>query len=76
MAIYAEVWKVSEDETKVRYSFSDSAGAERYMTLDKAAEKFWPEDGVNNVLYQAVARTVAVAWLREARAPERLLVAS
>ncbi|MFI2613893.1 hypothetical protein [Streptomyces sp. NPDC018584] len=76
MAIYAEVRKVSEDETQVRYSFSDGAGTERFMTLDKVAEKSWPEDGVNNVLYQAVARKVAVAWLRQGEAPERLMVAS
>ncbi|WP_447042307.1 hypothetical protein [Streptomyces sp. DSM 118878] len=44
--------------------------------LDKVAEKSWPEDGVNNVLYQAVARKVAVTWLREGEAPERLLAAS
>lgn len=73
--IYAEVRKAREDGTRVRYSFSDSAGRERFMTLDKAAGRVWPEDGVTNVLYQAAARKVAVAWLRNGEAPDRLVVA-
>ncbi|MFG2500795.1 hypothetical protein ACGFSB_21590 [Streptomyces sp. NPDC048441] len=76
MAIYAEVQKVSENEQQVRYSFSSSENSERFMILDKTSERSWPEDGVNNILYQAVARKVAVTWIREGEAPERLIVQS
>ncbi|MEV6550942.1 hypothetical protein AB0M57_19855 [Streptomyces sp. NPDC051597] len=76
MAIFSEVKKVDESEQEVRYSFSNGIDAERFLILDKINEKLHPEDGIENVVYRAVARKIATAWIREGKAPERLTVNS
>ncbi|MBH5336306.1 hypothetical protein IHE55_16595 [Streptomyces pactum] len=76
MALYAEIEKIDETDREVRYQFADAAGRERIMLLDKVSGRTAPEDGREDYLYRAVARKVAVCWLREGAAPGRLLVQS
>lgn len=76
MALYAEVEKLEESDQLVRYRFTDIKGVERTMTLNKVTEDMSVEDGVEDMLYRAVARKVAIAWTREGSAPDRLLVQS
>jgi hypothetical protein len=76
MAIYAVVEKAEEDERRVRYKFSGVEEVERFLVFDKEEERSWPEDGVEDIQYRAVARKVAVAWAKEGVAADRLTVAS
>jgi hypothetical protein len=76
MAIYARVEKLHEDNLEVRYQFTDIQGVERFLLLDKIAEKTRPEDGIEDVLYRAVATKIAVSYVRDGEAPDRLIVQS
>ncbi|GHA10245.1 hypothetical protein ACFOOM_31805 [Streptomyces echinoruber] len=76
MALYARIEKIEEDERKVRYRYTDMSGGERTLLLDKESETVSSEGGVEDMLYRAVARKVAVAWVRDGIAPEKLLVQS
>ncbi|WP_156721780.1 hypothetical protein [Streptomyces apocyni] len=76
MALYAKIEKLQEDEQQVRYKYTDIKGRERTMLLNKETETTSSEDGDEDMLYRAVARKVAIAWVREGMAPETLLVQS
>lgn len=76
MAIAAAIRKVGESAQEARYSFSNGTDPERFLILDKANEKLRPEDGIEDVVYRAVARKIATAWSREGTAPDRLTVNS
>jgi hypothetical protein len=76
VAVYAVIEKVDEDARRVRYRFSGVQDIERFLVLDKERERVWPEDGVEDYLYGAVARRVAVMWAREGVAQQRLIVQS
>ncbi|MET7884210.1 hypothetical protein [Streptomyces avermitilis] len=76
MALYARIEKMQEDDQEVRYRYTDISGNERTMLLDKVTETTSAEEGVEDVLYRAVARKVAVAWVRDGVAPEKLLMQS
>ncbi|GAA5702913.1 hypothetical protein AQJ43_33550 [Streptomyces avermitilis] len=76
MALYARIEKIQEDDEQVRYRYTDISGNERTMLLSKVTETTSAEDGVEDMLYRAVARKVAVAWARDGAAPEKLLVQS
>nr|BFD84738.1 hypothetical protein StreXyl84_41390 [Streptomyces sp. Xyl84] len=76
MALYARVEKVEEDDRQVRYKYTDIAGRERYLLLNKETETTSAEDGGEDMLYRAVARKVAVAWVQDGAAPGKLLVQS
>ena len=76
MAIYARVDKLEESDREVRYKFTDINDNERVLVLDKVAEETHAEDGNNDILYRAVARKVAVAWVRDGVAPDHLMVQS
>jgi hypothetical protein len=77
VALYAEIRKIDEDAQRVRYRYTDSAGVEQDLLLDKTTEVLAPGSGQSeDMLYRAVARKVAVAWVREGIAPERLVVRS
>jgi hypothetical protein len=76
MALYARIEKIEEDDRQARYKFTDIGGNERTLLLNKESEMTVSEDGVEDMLYRAVARKVAVAWVREGMAPEKLLVQS
>ncbi|TDC03736.1 hypothetical protein E1265_36340 [Streptomyces sp. 8K308] len=76
MAVYAVIEKVDEDARRVRYRYSGVQETERFVVLDKEEERVWPEDGVEDHLYGAVARRIAVMWAREGIAPQRLVVQS
>jgi len=75
MALYARIEKVQEDDQQVRYRYTDISGDERTM-LNKVTETTSPEDGVEDMLYRAVARKVAITWIRDGVAAEKLLVQS
>ncbi|WP_432159241.1 MULTISPECIES: hypothetical protein [unclassified Streptomyces] len=76
MALYAQIEKIQEDDHQVRYRYTDISGRERILLLDKDSETTSAEDGAEDMLYRAVARKVAVAWLRDGTAPDKLLVQS
>lgn len=77
VALYAEIRKIDEDSQRVRYRYTDSAGVEQDLVLDKVAEVLSPGSGqAEDMLYRAVARKVAGAWVREGVAPEQLVVRS
>ncbi|GGV80628.1 MULTISPECIES: hypothetical protein [Streptomyces] len=76
MALYARVEKIEEDDRKARYKYTDIAGNERMMLLNKEAETTSAEDGVEDMLYRAVARKIAVEWARSGAAPDKLMVQS
>jgi hypothetical protein len=76
MALFARFEKIQEDNRHVRYRYTDIAGSERTLLLDKESEMTSAEDGLEDMLYRAVARKVAVAWLQDGVAPEKLLVQS
>ncbi|MET9363750.1 hypothetical protein ABZX93_22950 [Streptomyces sp. NPDC006632] len=76
MAIYAEITKVGEDLSRARYGFSDGVEAARFAILDKTDGSVRAEDGLENIVYWAVARKISTAWARGGTAPERLMVAS
>lgn len=76
MALYARVEKIEEDDRQVRYKYTDIGGNERTLLLNKESEMASAEDGIEDMLYRAVARKVAVAWVRDGVAPEKLLVQS
>ncbi|WP_280390921.1 hypothetical protein [Nocardia brasiliensis] len=73
MALYAEIRKVNEDNQFVRYAYTDAGGAEQTVLLNKTAETTSLESGAENMLYRAVARKIASAWL-SGSAPERMTV--
>ncbi|WP_141717807.1 hypothetical protein [Nocardia altamirensis] len=75
MALYAEIRKIDEDGGHIRYGYTDSAGVERMVLLDKAAETIRPESGTEDMLYLAVARKIASAWI-SGLVPERMIVQS
>jgi hypothetical protein len=76
MALYARVEKTEEDERRVRYAYTDVAGATRILLLDKDAGTTSADDGVEDMLYRAVAGKVAAAWAHSGVAPDRLMVQS
>jgi hypothetical protein len=76
MALYAEIRKIAEDQQQVRYAYTTVSGAERTLLLDKVAETIRPETGTEDILFRAVARKVASAWLNGMGAPDRLIVQS
>ncbi|MET7847626.1 hypothetical protein ABZT48_05150 [Streptomyces avermitilis] len=76
MALYARIEKMQEDDQQVCYRYTDVSGNERTMLLNKVAETTSAEDGVEDMLFRAVARKVAIAWVRDGVAPEKLLVQS
>jgi hypothetical protein len=76
MALYAEIRKIAEDQQQVRYAYTTASGAERTLLLDKVAETIRPETGTEDILFRAVARKIASAWLKDRSAPDRLFVQS
>lgn len=62
MAIYIELKKLAEDETKTTYGFSGADGSQRTLIFDRAEERIWPEDGAKDGMFRAAAQTVAKAW--------------
>ncbi|MFG3617363.1 hypothetical protein [Nocardia sp. NPDC047654] len=76
MALYAEIRKTAEDQRQVRYAYTTVSGVERTLLLDKVAETIRPEIGTEDILFRAVARKIASAWLNDKSAPDRLLVQS
>ncbi|WP_174188639.1 hypothetical protein [Nocardia barduliensis] len=76
MALYAEVRKLEEDEQQVRYAYANVSGVERTLRLDKVTETIHPENGAADMLFRAVARKLASAWVNGGVAPDRLLVQS
>ncbi|GAA5072375.1 hypothetical protein [Nocardia iowensis] len=75
MAIYAEIQKLDEDSGHVRYGYIDIDGVERTLLLDKAAETITLESGSEDMLYRAVARKIASAWLN-GLVPDHMIVQS
>lgn len=75
MALYAEIRKVNEDNQFVRYAYTDSHGSEQTVLLNKAAETISLETGSETMLYRAVARKIASAWLNGST-PDRMMVCS
>ncbi|QIS02523.1 hypothetical protein F5X71_09505 [Nocardia brasiliensis] len=75
MALYAEIRKVNEDNKFVRYAYTDGQGSEQTVILDKAAETISPETGSESMLYRAVARKIASAWVNGST-PDRMMVCS
>ncbi|MFJ8505984.1 hypothetical protein [Streptomyces avermitilis] len=76
MALYARIEKMQEDDQQVRYRYTDVSGNEQTMLLNKVAETTSADNGVEDMLFRAVARKVAIAWVRDGVAPEKLLVQS
>lgn len=76
MALYAEIEKLDEDDQQVRYVYRDVHGAEQTLLLNKERETIVRENGSDDMLYRAVARKIASAWLETGVAPDRLLVQS
>lgn len=66
--------KVHEDDRCVRYRFSVANKNERFLVLDKDANRVWPEDGVEDFPYGAAARQIAVMWGRERVVRGRIVV--
>lgn len=75
MALYAEVEKLSEDGRYARYGFTDVEGVQRTLLLDKETETISLESGPETILFRAVARKVATAWLN-GLTPDRMIVQS
>jgi hypothetical protein len=76
MALYAEIEKLDEDDQQVRYVYRDAHGVEQTLLLNKAHETILRENGSDDMLYRAVARKIASAWLNSRVAPDRLIVQS
>ncbi|MEV2226249.1 hypothetical protein AB0E01_41290 [Nocardia vinacea] len=76
LALYAEIEKIEEDEERVRYRYTDIQGSQYTSVLNKATEVIASENGADDMLYRAVARKIAVAWLDSGAIPERLVVQS
>ncbi|MFQ6397088.1 hypothetical protein ACLMAJ_26960 [Nocardia sp. KC 131] len=76
LALYAEIEKVDEDEERVRYRYTDIQGSQYTLVLNKATEVIASENGEDDMLYRAVARKIAAAWLDSEATPERLVVQS
>jgi len=62
MAIYLELKKLSDDETRTTYGFAGADGARRTLVFDRTEERIWPEDDVKDGIFRAAAQTVAKAW--------------
>ncbi|QBS39876.1 hypothetical protein [Nocardia sp. CS682] len=75
MALYAEIQKLGEDSGQVRYGYTDVEGVQRTLLLDKAAETIILESGSEDMLYRAVARKIAAAWLN-GLVPDHMIVQS
>ncbi|MFG3618905.1 hypothetical protein [Nocardia sp. NPDC047654] len=76
MALYAEIEKLDEDDQQVRYVYRDVHGVEQTLLLNKTQETIVRENGSDDMLYRAVARKIASAWLNSRVAPDRLIVQS
>ncbi|MFF3223677.1 hypothetical protein ACFYV7_12870 [Nocardia suismassiliense] len=75
MALYAKIQKLDEDSGHVRYGYTDVEGVQRTLLLDKAAETIRLESGSEDMLYRAVARKIASAWLN-GLVPDHMIVQS
>ncbi len=75
MALYAEIQKLDEDSGQVRYGYTDVEGVQRTLLLDKAAETIILESGSEDMLYRAVARKIASAWVN-GLVPDHMIVQS
>ncbi|MEV4237973.1 MULTISPECIES: hypothetical protein [unclassified Nocardia] len=76
LALYAEIEKIEEDEERVRYRYTDIQGSQYTLVLNKATEVIASENSADDMLYRAVARKIATAWLDSGTTPERLVVQS
>jgi hypothetical protein len=76
LALYAEVEKVDEDEERVRYRYTDIQGSQCTLVLNKTTEVIASENSADDMLYRAVARKIATAWLDSGTTPDRLVVQS
>ncbi|WP_433657924.1 hypothetical protein ACQPW1_39395 [Nocardia sp. CA-128927] len=75
MALYAEIQKLDEDNQHVRYRYTDVEGVQQTLVLDKEAETISLETGSEDMLYRAVVRKIAAAWL-DGQVPDRMIVHS
>ncbi|CAM4389807.1 hypothetical protein NONI108955_24240 [Nocardia ninae] len=75
MALYAEIQKLDEDSGHIRYGYTDVEGVQRTLLLDKAAETIGLESGSEDMLYRAVARKIASAWVN-GLVPDHMIVQS
>ena len=71
MAINVEIKKVADDGRLVRYSFISSTGEERFLIVDREAERLWPDDGLENFEYNGAARALVKAWREQGDLPDR-----
>lgn len=60
--MYVELTKLSEDATTTTYRFPGAGQPARTLVFDRVEEQIWPEDGRNDPVFQAAARTVVKAW--------------
>ena len=71
MATDVEIRKVADDGRLVRYSFASSDGSERILVVDRAEERLWPDDGVENIEYHGAALALVRAWHQQGELPDR-----
>lgn len=67
---------MDEDDQQVRYIYRDVHGTVQALLLNKVQETIVRENGSDDMLYRAVARKIASAWLSSRVAPDRLIVQS
>ena len=74
MAIYVELKKLSDEESRITYGFTGADGSQRTLIFDRADERIWPEDDVQDGIFRAAAQTVAKAWRKHGdELPDTLL---
>jgi len=71
VAINVEIKKVADDGRLVRYSFMSSLGEERFLTVDREAERVWPDDGLENIEYNGAVRALVKVWRENGEFPDR-----
>jgi len=71
VAINVEIKKVADDGRLARYSFMSSTGEERFLIVDREAERLWPDDGLENFEYNGAARALVKGWREQGDLPGR-----
>jgi hypothetical protein len=71
VAINVEIKKIADDGRLARYSFMSSLGEERFLTVDREAERVWPDDGLENIEYNGAVRALVKVWRENGEFPDR-----